>query len=71
MSLGMKIYRGGILACRISAILVKGARSAALVGSGNALALAGGAIIGPLAWGFVGVVFIAETGINFRQLKKG
>jgi surface antigen len=71
VSLSYKIFRGGILACRIGAILIKGARSAALVGTGNALALAGGAIIGPIAWGFVGVIFIAETGINFRQLKKG
>jgi hypothetical protein len=58
VSLSYKIFRG--------ALLIKGGRSAALVGSGNALALAGGAIIGPIAWSFVGIVFIAETGINYR-----
>jgi outer membrane lipoprotein SlyB len=56
---------------RVGAIMVKGARSAALVGSGNAMAIAGGAIIGPIAWTFVGVVFIAEAGINYRRMKKG
>ena len=66
VSLSYKIFRGGILACRIGALLIKGGRSAALVGSGNALALAGGAIIGPIACGFDGIVFIAETGINYR-----
>ena len=56
---------------RVGAIMVKGMRSAAMLGSGNALALAGGAIIGPIAWSFVGVVFIAEAGINYRRMKRG
>ena len=56
---------------RVGAIMVKGARSAALMGTGNAMSIAGGAIIGPIAWTFVGVVFIAEAGINYRRMKKG
>lgn len=52
--------------------MLKGARSAALVGSGGAgVALAGSAIIGPIAWTFVGVVYLAETGINYRRYKRG
>lgn len=35
------------------------------------MALAGSAIIGPLAWTFVGVVYLAETGINYRRYKRG
>lgn len=52
---------------------MKGAKSAAVVtsGAGNAIAIAGGAIIGPLAWSFVGLVYIAETGINYRRYKRG
>ena len=43
-----------------------------MVGSGGAgVALAGSAIIGPLAWTFVGVIYIAETGINYRRYKRG
>lgn len=41
------------------------------MGSGNAMALAGGAIIGPIAWTYVGLVFVAETGINYRRYKRG
>ncbi len=53
--------------------MVKGLRSgaAAAGGMGGGLAIAGGAILGPLAWTFVGVVFIAETGINYRRYKRG
>ena len=40
-------------------------------GMGGGLAIAGGALLGPLAWTFVGVVFIAETGINYRRFKRG
>lgn len=50
---------------------MKGSRSAALMGTGHAAALAGGAIIGPIAWTYVGLVFIAETGINYRRYKRG
>lgn len=51
---------------------MKGARAAAVVGTGGAgLAIAGSAIIGPVAWTFVGVVYIAETSINYRRMKRG
>jgi hypothetical protein len=68
-----KIYRGGILVVQTSALLIKGARSAALVtsGAGGAMAIAGGAIMGPIAWSFVGIIYIAETGINYRRYKRG
>ena len=47
-------------------------KSVALVGSGGAgVALAGSAILGPVAWTFVGVVYVAETGINYRRMKRG
>ena len=39
--------------------------------SGAGVALAGSAIIGTLAWTFVGVIYIAETGINYRRYKRG
>ncbi len=73
VGISYKIYRGGILVVQTSALLLKGARSAAVVtsGAGNAIAIAGGAIIGPLAWSFVGLVYIAETGINYRRYKRG
>lgn len=32
---------------------------------------AGGAVMGPLAWSFAGLVYIAETGVNYRKLKRG
>lgn len=51
---------------------MKGVKSVALVGSGGAgVALAGSAILGPVAWTFVGVVYVAETGINYRRMKRG
>lgn len=50
---------------------MKGTKSAALVGTGGGVALAGSAIIGPLAWTFVGVIYLAETGINYRRYKRG
>jgi len=51
---------------------LKGARAAAMVSTGGAgLAIAGSAIIGPVAWTFVGVVYIAETSINYRRMKRG
>lgn len=67
-----KIYKGGILVAQTGALLLKGVRSAAMVGTGGAgLALAGSAILGPVAWTFVGLVFVAETGINYRRFKRG
>ena len=43
-----------------------------MVGSGGAgIAIAGSAIIGPVAWTFVGLVYVAETGINYRRMKRG
>lgn len=51
--------------------MLKGARSAALVGTHEAIALAGGAIMGPIAWSFVGIVYLAETGINYRRYRRG
>jgi len=42
-----------------------------LLGTGHALGMAGGAIIGPIAWSFVGIVYLAETGINYRRYKRG
>ena len=68
-SVGYKVYRGGLLVVQTGALLLKGSRSAALMGSGHAAALAGGAIIGPIAWTYVGLVFIAETGIVSPQLQ--
>lgn len=35
------------------------------------LALAGSAVLGPVAWTFVGLVYVAETGINYRRMKRG
>lgn len=43
-----------------------------MVGSGGmGIAMAGSAIIGPVAWTFVGLVYVAETGINYRRMKRG
>ena len=35
------------------------------------MALAGSAVLGPVAWTFVGLVYVAETGINYRRMKRG
>jgi len=32
---------------------------------------AGGSIIGPLAWSMMGVLYIAETTFNYRELRRG
>lgn len=72
MGLGYKIYKGGLIIIKVTALSSKGLRTAALVGTGGSgVALAGSAIIGPLAWTFVGVVYLAETGINYRRYKRG
>ena len=39
--------------------------------AGGGLAIAGSAILGPVAWTFVGLVYVAETGINYRRMKRG
>jgi len=67
-----KIFKGGIFAAQTGALLLKGVRSAAMVGTaGGGLAIAGSAILGPVAWTFVGLVYVAETGINYRRMKRG
>jgi hypothetical protein len=72
VSVSYKVYKGGLLAIQAGALIVKGARSAANVGTmGGGLAIAGGGIIGPIAWSFVAIVYIAETSINYRRFKRG
>ena len=69
-SITWKIYKGALIAIRFGALTLKGVRTIPLVASGGAgVAFAGSAIIGPLAWTFVGVVYIAETGINYRRYR--
>jgi len=55
-------------------LIFKGVRAAGLAfasGGATSISIAGGAIIGPVAWSFVGIVYIAETSINYRRYKKG
>ena len=33
--------------------------------------MAGSTIVAPFAWAMVGLIYVAETGFNYRQLKKG
>lgn len=33
--------------------------------------IAGSSIVAPFAWAMVGLIYIAETGFSYRQLKKG
>jgi len=74
VSLTYKIYKGGLLAIQAGALIFKGVRAAGLVltsSGATGISIAGGAIIGPVAWSFVGIVYIAETSINYRRYKKG
>lgn len=74
VSLTYKIYKGGLMVIQAGALIFKGVRAAGIIwsASGTApIAIAGGAIIGPIAWSFVGIVYIAETSINYRRYKKG
>ena len=41
------------------------------LGSGGALLQAGGAIFGPLGWSMMGIIYIAETTYNYRELSRG
>lgn len=49
---------------------MEAANSLAL-GGGGALLAAGGAVLGPLAWSMMGVIYIAETTYNYRELSRG
>ena len=74
VSLTFKIYKGGLMVIQAGALIFKGVRAAGIIMSASGaqgIAIAGGAIMGPIAWSFVGIVYIAETSINYRRYKKG
>lgn len=74
VSLTFKIYKGGLMVIQAGALIFKGVRAAGLIyaaGGASGISIAGGAIMGPIAWSFVGIVYIAETSINYRRYKRG
>jgi len=74
-----KIFKGGIFAVEAihvylhSAHLVHGLHAAAHMahGAGAVAGVAAGSLISPLALVFTGLIFVAETGVNYRRYKKG
>lgn len=42
-----------------------------LLAAGSGVMQAGNAIVMPFAWAVTGLIYIAETGFNYRKLKKG
>jgi hypothetical protein len=69
MSLGQRIFRGGLLTIQVSAISYKGittAGMAVLAGANHALNF-----FGPYKWIFAATVYTAQTGINYKKYKAG
>ena len=74
-AIAFKVYKCSILVIKLGGI----SKRAALVGSlvvktGNVaphLGVAGGAFLGPIAWTFVGILYLTETIINYRKMKRG
>jgi len=67
MSLGQRIFRGGLLTIQMSAITYKSATTAGmavLAGANHALNF-----FGPYKWIFAASVYTVQTGINYRKYK--
>jgi hypothetical protein len=62
-----KIFKGGVIMIKVEAV-VKRSLSAAKEAS---LKIAGGTIFSPVAWSFAGLVYLAQTGCNYRKMKAG
>jgi hypothetical protein len=78
-----KIFKGGLLSVEALDVIlhtkelvhgladVVAMTHGALAVSKGAIAVAAGSLISPLALAFTALIFLAETGVNYRRYKKG
>lgn len=68
-----KVLTGVFLTAKAGFLEMRGAGAVAALsthGMMTGVGLAGGAVAGPLAWTITGIFFLAQTGLNYRKLKR-
>ena len=65
--MGTKIFKAGVIMIKVEAVVKRSLKAA----KESSVAEAGGTVFSSSAWAFAGLVYLAETGCKYREMKKG